>query len=317
MQKTIVAFSEKGRELIEKLNKEAVKAGIEPAHDRSGEDISLQDLAREEFAAGHALIFVGAAGIAVRAVSGCVNDKLTDSPVIVIDDNGTFVIPILSGHAGGANKIAATLAALIDALPVITTSTDVNGEFSPDVFAAENRLTIQDRKGIKTVSAKALEGKSITISVKDFPPEHKTDIIVADDTDREYSLLLSPKRYILGVGTRKGKPPEEFESFILSVLDDNGLDVSDIYAIATIDIKEEEEAVRAFSDRYRIPVITFEASLLERAQGDFDSSEFVAETVGVDNVCERAAVLASGGFGQIICKKVKGDGMTAAVVKRG
>ena len=317
MEKAIIAFTKKGRQLIQKINDAASTAGIRPAIDYSGKDISAYDFAQSASEKGMALIFVGAAGIAVRAVAGLVKDKLTDCPVIVIDDNGRFVIPLIAGHAGGANKIAVTIAKLIDAVPVITTSTDVNGAFSADVFAAENHLTIRNREGIRSVSAGALEGKSVTISIKDYPPKEKTDIIIADETDREYSLLLSPKRYVVGIGMRKGKDPDECERFIIKVLEENGLTVNDVYAVATIDIKEDEPAIRQFSNRHRIPVITFEAEILKRVQGDFTPSEFVEETTGVDNVCERAAVLAAGVGAALICKKQKGDGMTAAIAKRG
>ena len=317
MKKTIIAFSENGRKLIRKLNDAAVSSGIEPAEEVSGTFGDLEELAKRQFTEGNALIFVGAAGIAVRAIAGAVKDKLTDSPVIVIDDYGQFVIPILSGHAQGANKIAVSLAKLIGAIPVITTSTDVNGQFSPDVFAVENHLTIRNRDGIKQVSAKALEGKSVTISIKDYPPKDRTDIIIADETDSEYSLLLSPKNYVVGIGMKKGKDAAEAEEFIMKVLGDNALSISDVYALATIDIKEDEPAIKAFSNKYRIPVISFEASVLERAQGDFTPSEFVKETTGVDNVCERSAILAAGRGATLICKKTKGDGITAAVARKG
>ena len=316
MIKTAICFSEKGRKVIEKLNSTARSAGIAEAKLHLCPEEELAGIVKRAFSEGHALIFVGAVGIAVRAISGSVKDKLTDSPVVVIDDNGRFVIPILSGHAGGANKLAATIAKLLDAIPVITTSTDAGGEFSPDVFAAENRLTVTNRDGIKKVSAKAIEGKSITISIKDYPPEEPVDIIIADETDREYSLLLTPKKYVLGIGAKKGKDPAEAEEFILSVLSDNGIGISDIYALATIDIKENEPALQALSHKYRIPVITFEASVLERAKGEFSASEFVRQTVGVDNVCERAAVLAAGAHAELICPKTAGEGITVAIAKR-
>lgn len=316
--KTGICFTENGRAVLDKLNKAAVLAGIDPVDivASSDADVKIEDVVRSCFNERRALIFVGAAGIAVRMISGFVNDKLTDSPVIVIDDGGQFVIPILSGHAGGANKLAATIAELIDAIPVITTSTDVNEAFSPDVFAAENHLTIRNRDGIKKVSAKAIEGKAVTISVKDYPPKQPVDIIVADETDREYSLLLSPKKYVIGIGMKKDRDSEDAEKFILSVLDDHNINVSEVYALATIDIKENEPAIKDFSNRYRIPVISFEATLLERAKGSFTASSFVKDTVGVDNVCERAAVLSAGSGAELILGKTCGDGVTLAVAKR-
>ena len=327
MDKTIICFTENGKKVTEKLISELRAHNIDNAKgyvfgDTGGSeviekpDVSPALFVKNEFDKGHALIFIGAVGIAVRMISGCVNDKLKDSPVIVIDDNGTFVIPVLSGHAGGANKLAVMLAKLLDAIPVLTTSTDVNSAFSADVFAAENRLAIKNRDGIKRVSAKAIEGKPVTVSIKDYPPKDAVDIIIADETDREYSLLLSPKKHVIGIGMKKDKDEGYVEKFILSVLNDNNIDICDVYALATIDLKENEPALRSFSQKYRIPVITFEASVLERAEGDFASSSFVRETVGVDNVCERAAVLAAGPGSELFVHKTVGEGITLAIAVR-
>ncbi len=276
---------------------------------------TLREWAGERFADGDCIICVGAAGIAVRAIAGCVSDKLNDPPVIVIDDGGSFVIPVLSGHAGGADRIAATIAGLIGAVPVITTSTDVNGAFAADVFAAENNLRIINREGIKKVSSKAIEGKSITLSIKDYPPSDPVDVMVADETDREYSLLLAPKKYVIGIGLKKGKTCGEIDEFVSGVLKDADIDVSDVYAACTIDIKENERGLKDFCSKYRLPLITFDAPLLNKAPGSFDPSDFVREVTGTDNVCERAAMLGSDG-GEMIVRKTKGEGLTCAVARR-
>ena len=312
--KVAFCFNDKGRAVIERLNDAGAPLGISPAAICTGADLHRR--VAKAFSDRSSIIFVGAVGIAIRMITPFVNDKLSDSCVIAIDDDARFVIPLLSGHVGGANKMAVTVAKLLDATPVITTSTDVNGAFSADVFAVENHLAIRNREGIRTVSAKALEGKSITLSIKDYPPKDPVDIIIADETDREYDLLLSPKNYVIGIGMKKDKDAFEAEKFITSLLSKNGIDINDVHSLATIDVKEDEHAIRAFSQKYRIPVISFEASVLERADGDFTASEFVKETVGVDNVCERAAALAAGPRGVIVCKKVKGEGITAAIAKR-
>lgn len=318
MKKAAICFTSYGKEVINKLNKACMDHGIRPVEEYiSAElDIPLSDWSREMFEKGHALIFVGAAGIAVRAIAGCVKDKLTDPPVIIIDDMGRYVIPLLSGHAGGANKLAVTIAELIGAEAVITTSTDVHGAFSADVFAKENHLNIRNRNGIGKVSAKAIEGKPVTISIKDYPPKEPVDVIVADETDREYSLLLSPRKYTIGIGTRRDIDPAKAEGYILGILGDNNIETDDIYAVCTIDIKQDEAAIRDFCDKYRLPLITFEASVLKRAEGDFASSDFVRQTVGVDNVCERAAMLGAGPGSRKVLPKQAGEGIALAIYER-
>lgn len=328
MNKIALCFTRRGEEVIERLRSESIKKGLGPVKAyvlRDCDEVpsgfikvssSLDEWTKNMFLPGNALIFVGAVGIAVRALSGLPKDKLKDCPVIVIDDASSFVIPILSGHAGGANKLGVIIAELLGAVPVITTSTDVNDAFSIDTFAAENRLTIANREGIKKVSAKAIEGKAITLSIKNFPPKGKVDVVVADETDAEYSLLLKPKKYTVGIGMKKGKDIAAVEEFFLETLEDKGLSPDDVYAICTIDLKEEEPAIKNLRDKYRIPVLSFDKDILNKVEGEFECSEFVKSVTGVDNVCERAAIAGGGTNARIISGKLSRDGMTIAIARK-
>ena len=99
----------------------------------------VSEWTKEVFWQYDALIFVGAAAIAVRSIAPCLKDKLTDPAVLVVDEKAQYVIPLLSGHVGGANALASRLAADLQALPVITTATDIQGLFAVDVFAVKNQ----------------------------------------------------------------------------------------------------------------------------------------------------------------------------------
>ena len=317
MRIKILYFTDKGKALTERL-----KAGL-TEHDAvivpKGAPLAI--VCGDAFVDNEALVFVGAAGIAVRAVAPLVRDKLKDPPVIVIDENGSFVIPLLSGHVGGANSLALEVADIIGAQPVITTATDVSGAFSVDVFARENELRIANRDGIAKVSSSALEGKPVTICIKDYPPEEPVDVLIADEEAAKVlkdsaKIVLCPKRYAIGMGCRRGKSYEELRAFAEDVLRDSGIDISEAGCIATIAVKKDEEGLKRLSQAWRMPLITFDAGLLTKAEGSFSHSDTVLEKVGVDNVCERAAVLAAGRGSQIKVKKTARDGMTVAVAEK-
>ena len=281
----------------------------------------LADVCSSAFRDGEALVFVGAAGIAVRTVAPFVRDKLSDPPVIVIDEHGSFVIPVLSGHVGGANELALEIAAATGAQPVITTATDINEAFSVDLFAKENGLRIMNRDGIAKVSSEALEGKPVTICIKDFPPEGHTDVLIADEhaaagLKDAASIVLCPKRYAVGIGCRRGKSFEDLRDFTERVLKEYGIDIRSAGCIATIDVKKDEEGLRKLSQAWRMPLITFEAAVLQKAEGEFSHSDIVLEKVGVDNVCERAAVLAAGPGARLVIRKTAENGMTIAVAEK-
>ena len=145
-------FTENGNRIFEKLQASC------PEH-----VFTTDYCAKDCFELHLPIIFIGATGIAVRSIAPFVKDKLTDSPVIVIDELGQFVIPLLSGHVGGANALAQEISQAIGATPVITTATDINKVFAVDVFAEKNGLRLLDKSKIKTVSSKILKGETIII----------------------------------------------------------------------------------------------------------------------------------------------------------
>ena len=327
---------------------------------------SLQVWTAQRMAEGDALLFIGACGIAVRAIAPNLTDKLHDVPVLVMDEEGRYVIPILSGHVGGANELARELAGLMDAHPVITTATDVQKKFAVDLFAKRNHLEIMNKDGIAKVSARALAGRQLTIAVRaqniecyhpkfcevceeDFteaenqllreanmhkhdqevcgvePPlrlvpyvkNQQIDIVVSETPDNKNALIwLRPKRYVVGMGCRKNKATEELLAFYQETLEQAMVEPGEVYALASIDKKKDEPGLLAISERMRIPFFTYTAEELNRVGACVHSSEFVKAQVGVDNVCERAALAGCGTNGALIYEKHAFDGMTIAIAER-
>lgn len=315
---------------------------------------SLAEWVKQHMQQEDALLFIGACGIAVRAIAPNLTDKLHDVPVLVMDEMGRYVIPILAGHVGGANELAHTLAAAMQAQVVITTATDIQDKFAVDLFAKKHHLQILNKDGIAKVSAKVLAGEEITISVEsghytevedgtgdhaqnknnrrkyeivrckrqnihvvDYPPNGQVDIIVAEDPKRYDALIyLRPKQYVVGMGCRRDKDPTKLIAFYRETLQDAGIEEAQVYALASIDKKKDEAGLIAISQKARIPFLVYPAEKLLKVEGDFHASAFVEAQVGVNNVCERAALAGCGANGKLIYEKHAKDGMTIAIAKR-
>lgn len=203
MKLAIISFTENGIKLsktvAKRLSRRKVtlytKCSRYTAEDLKVQRVkeSLQVWTAQRMAEGDALLFIGACGIAVRAIAPNLTDKLHDVPVLVMDEEGQYVIPILSGHVGGANELAREFADLMDARPVITTATDVQKKFAVDLFAKRNHLEIMNKDGIAKVSAKALAGEQLTIAIraKNIECYHPKfcEVCEEDFTEAENQLL--------------------------------------------------------------------------------------------------------------------------------
>lgn len=305
---------ELNRENVHTLAKFAGAYGF-TAHDSVKADMETL------FARHEALIFIGAAGIAVREIAPYVKSKTEDPAVLVLDERGRFVIPILSGHIGGANALARRVAALIGATPVITTATDVNGKFACDAWAAEHDCAISSMPLAKEVSTVILT-REIPVASEFSLPEKLPEGLIRDNsgvlgiyigthTKEPFTktLRLIPRIVTLGVGCRRGTPEETVFTAITEVLEQHEIDIRAVHRIASIDVKQDEQGLLACAKRLGVPAVFFSAEELNAVPGDFEESEFVRQTVGVGNVCERAAVCAGG---KLLARKIALNSVTVA-----
>ena len=141
-------------------------------------------------------------------------------------------------------------------------------------------------------------------------------ITTASDSYTVFSGWQQPQNLVLGIGCRRGTSAETIERAVTILLWDKKIPLSRVCEAATIDIKRDEAGLIRFATAHGIPLSFFPAGELANTEGEFAYSERVLNAVGVDNVCERAAVLC-GGEGKLIMHKTAKDGVTVAVFERG
>lgn len=339
MRLSMISFTENGKRLSERIAKLLENELEVELYTKYGADLadnvkmSVGDWAKEQMRERKALLFIGACGIAVRAVAPHLTDKLHDVPVLVMDEKGKYIIPILSGHMGGANDLASRIAGKTGAEAVITTATDRNQKFAVDLYAKRNNLYIANKDGIVKVSSKVLAGKEVTISIEaghgitceetgvqlvPYPPAGFVDIVVTSKVDvYDASILLIPREYVIGIGCKRGKDVKEIDALISKTINKMGISIMQIFAVSSISQKRDEQGIIEWCRKEGIPFLTYTAEELQEVNGNFTESLFVKEQVGVDNVCERAAVKSCGENGKLLVPKIAENGMTIAIAMRG
>ena len=290
---------------------------------RRNEDAPLEELVKEAFSSADALIFWCAAGIAVRCIAPCLTHKSQDPAVLVLDEKGKHCISLLSGHMGGANALAGTVSALCGAEPVITTGTDTEHRFSVDEFARCNGLVVTDWEKAKRISAKVLAGETLTIGsgmkkeqycpVEGLEEQNwkegeflsNADVWITPRriTAPDQVLQLIPRNLTVGIGCRKGTELSALHAALDRFMEQTGLDRRGICRITSIDRKKEEQGLVDLASDLGVPFVTYTSEELLQAPGEYPSSEFVREITGVDNVCQRSAMLGAGDGAAVIAEK--------------
>lgn len=328
MTLTLFAFSRQGCRTLRKIAQcfpgETIRAYV-PERFAEAELLPIPEdgaVYGERFAASDVMIFVGSCGIAVRKLAPYIRSKKTDPAVLCVDELGTFVISLLSGHIGGANALTHRLAPLLGAIPVVTTATDINHKFSVDSWAVSHGLLIDSMPLAKAVSAAILE-QDVPFS-SDFPVlgsypaglvpgrSGALGIAVTYSTAAPFAqtLRLIPRCLRLGIGCRRGTPEEAICQAVDEVFRANQLDLRAVKAIASIDLKAQEQGLLDYCDGLGIVPEFYTAQQLQEVPGEFTPSPFVQSITGVDNVCERSALL---GAEKIIVGKTAASGVTVAV----
>lgn len=189
----------------------------------------FKEVIHSEFNKGETLIFICATGIVLRTLAPVITDKNTDPAVLVLDEQGQFVIPLLSGHQGGANELAAQLAQKLTARLVVTTA---NGYLKPI--------------------------------------------------------------YTAGMGCERNCPEQDLMALLTTSCAQAKIEVSQLSAIASIDIKDDEVGLINLAKTLNLPFICYSVAQLRSVESQLQQpSQYVFNTVGVYGVAESAALVSA------------------------
>ncbi len=329
MQKiAIIQISEAGRSLATTLKRQLDASVIQRSEVGSGWKMF------------DAFVFIGAMGICIRTIAPYINDKHTDPAVLCVDSLGQNVIPVLSGHIGGANELTRQVAAILGAREVITTQSDIAGLWALDTLGRRfNWHIASDIKDMNDCIFTFVghQPTALLLEVRDegtdyleaTKPEHVTiinDIREADPQKYKLLIIVSPYNrhapagmlelhYVPMVGTigfGLAHHPDDYEP-IYDEMDEafarRGI-LPCAHRYCTIDVKKDEEFCSFVKEEYGKEVIFYSAEELAEVEVP-NPSTTVLKHVGTPSVCEAAAILGSN-HGKLIVPKVKGKNWTAA-----
>lgn len=280
------------------------------------------------------IIFVGAVGICVRTVIPAVcSDKHTDPAVVCVDATGRYAIPILSGHIGGANTMARTIALAIGGEAVITTQSDNTGLWALDTLATDNGwLTDATPAEMNAAIFKYVGGRptALLLDVRDaatarlestMAPHVRLISTIGEAAGAElviavtHALLTPPPGVMmicyrppvlsLGVGCRRQCPPDGIADHIAEQLLSAGLSPLSVGSISTIELKKDEPLLRELAQHWPMAQTRiFTASQLAGIPVP-NPSQRVFDTTGTPGVAEAAAIAAAD-HGPLLIEKRKG-----------
>jgi len=297
---------------------------------------SLAELVQELWGSYSQFVFVMAAGIVVRTIAPLLKGKTKDPAVVVLDEGGSFVIPLLSGHLGGANQLARELATAIGAQAVITTATDVERIPALDDLARRNQCVLENLVQWKHVALAMLEGKSVALfSSVDLAVEFPANVQVVRELKYLIStyegmiyiteqlvavpegvpfVVLRPRNIVIGIGCRKGTSAKDISTAIREELKELALSPSSIAALASIDLKNTEPGLLEVACELGVSVSFYKSEELAQVNHSYATSPFVQEITGTGAVAEPAAWLAA--RDPLLLKgKTCYPGITIAIVK--
>ena len=321
---SIIPISDSSRGLAERILASYPEAKILP----------FGSFSKEVFHESSSLVFIGAMGICVRSIAPFAEDKHTDPAVVCIDSTGKYVIPVLSGHIGGANDLSKELANLLGAEAIITTQSDNANLWALDTLGKKYDWTLIAKDSNAAIST-FVNGKptALLLDIRDkgtdylerTVPSHVSifySFEAIPQQDYELLIIVSPQQYDtsiptityipkvlhLGMGCRKdmqGDPTVVYEH-IKDVLRDKRLYPEALADVNTIDLKKCEPVLTLLAyGVMECPFHTYTSEELKDIPVP-NPSEKVLEVTESPSVSEASAIYAAHG-GPLLVEKQKAD----------
>jgi len=298
----------------------------------------VDDILPKAWESFDALIFLMASGAVVRKIAPFLKDKASDPAVLLMSLDLKKVMPLLSGHLGGANALSEEITSKIDGcINFVTTASDQTNRLAFDTFAKEHNFVISNLKALAKISNTILNSKQVQVITypsiielikrfkgykeenfyfctidrltqkrDDIPTLYITPLHLPND-----NLQLHPQEITLGVGMNRGTTASEIADAIERFCFEHGLKKSSITQLASFEAKADEEGLLEYAKDQNLPLKFFNAESINALEEEFSASK-ATKFFNIKGVAEPASLLASRYKTLFLNKRIYGNVTIAA-----
>lgn len=309
-------------------------------------DKKLADFTKDIYNRVDGIVAVMATGITIRAVAPLLDSKLTDPAVVGVDASGKFVISLLSGHLGGANDLTHIIAQGINAIPVITTASDILGKQSVDELAKNLHLKIENPDSLAAVNSAIVNGDRVVVVVVgdakipsnaigayevrtaqngnealDLITNFDAGIIIRREplTVTKFTkpfAILKTRMVVVGLTAAKEATTDNIVQAVDVALEKVHVPLSRVHAVATADAQENSHPIEDAAAKLHVQLQFLNAEDLPSiASADASEAATNKEKGGSSALSERAALFLAGTNAKLILKKTKLESVTIAIAE--
>jgi len=283
------------------------------------------------------LIFIMATGAVIRKIAPHLKDKATDPAVIIMTLDLKRIIPLVSGHLGGANRLTEEISESIDGcINFVTTASDQIKLFAFDMFAKDMGYKISNLKSLARVSNQIINGnvvqvvtypaiekliksysgyrdknfRFIGIDRLDLIDDSLSIVYVTPQYINSSNLQLHPQKITLGLGMNRGTTAKEIDLAVKRFIVEHSLDISQIELLASFEAKSDEVGLLEFAKDMNLDIKFFSSDDINQLEENFSPSE-ATRFFNIKGVAEPSALLASQYKTLFLSKRIYG-GVTIA-----
>ncbi|NQW23544.1 MAG: cobalamin biosynthesis protein [SAR202 cluster bacterium] len=316
-------------------------------------DLPVRPVVERAFAEYSSLVLFLSTGASIRLLAPCLKSKQVDPAVVCVDDAGSFCVSLISGHIGGADRLAQEVARHLSATPVITSASHASGTLAVDLLGREfGWRLVASSTAVTRASAAVINGQPIGVwqgagepgwwphatplpenitvyqTLEDLAASACAAALIITDKLEPLDTLLAdkitvvyrPRSLVVGMGCRRGVPVAELELLLAETFKENGLSLDCLAGIATADIKQDEPGLQQLAERHGVELICHGADALNmifetNPKAITSKSERAHGLVGVWGVAEPSALLTANASELVVTRK-KTTRATIAVAQK-
>ncbi|WP_294965061.1 cobalamin biosynthesis protein [Sulfurimonas sp.] len=297
----------------------------------------VDDIMPTAWAEFDAIIFIMATGAVVRKIAPFLKDKATDPAVLIMTLDLKRIIPLVSGHLGGANELSIEISESLDeCVNFVTTASDQIKLLAFDMFAKKMNYDISNLKSLAQVANRIINKQAVQVvaypsdiqNIKEFEGYNEDSIIFHSPDDLESfdtqiptvyitpqklaynSLQLHPKEIVLGLGMNRGTSSKEISLAVTRFCFEHAISLENVTHLASFEAKADEVGLLEFAKEVAKELKFFNEDEINALEQDFSPSQ-ATKFFNIKGVAEPASLLASNNKVLFLSKRIYG-GVTIA-----